>query len=109
MSAIAIRHLTKRYPGTQAGLFDCSLEIESGEHMVIAGPSGAGKTTLLRLIAGLEMPDSGTVSISARDVTNWPPRKRDVALVAQRPAVYPQRSVRRNLAISVELRQRRSS
>jgi multiple sugar transport system ATP-binding protein len=108
MSAIAIRHLTKRYPGTQAGLFDCSLEIDSGEHLVIAGPSGAGKTTLLRLIAGLETPDSGSISIGKLDVTQLPPRERGVALVAQRPAVYPHRTVRRNLVISIELRQRRS-
>src|SRR5262245_60966238 len=108
MSAITIRNLTKRYPGTQSGLFDCSLEIESGEHMVVAGPSGAGKTTLLRLIAGLETPDSGTVGIADRDVTHLPPQGRGVALVAQRPAVYPHHTVRRNLAMTVELRQRQS-
>ena len=107
MSAIAIRNLTKRYPGTQAGLFEFSLDVESGEHLVIAGPSGAGKTTLLRLVAGLETPDAGSIAIGSADVTRLPPRKREVALVAQRPAIYPHLSVRRNLSASVELRQRR--
>jgi ABC-type sugar transport system ATPase subunit len=108
MSAITLRNIAKRYPGTQAGLFDCSIDIESGEHFVIAGPSGAGKTTLLRLIAGLEKPDAGSILIGGQEVTTWPPRKRRLALVAQRPAVYPHLSVRRNLSISVELRQRKS-
>jgi multiple sugar transport system ATP-binding protein len=107
MSAIAVRSLTKRYPGTRSGLFEFSLDIESGEHLVIAGPSGAGKTTLLRLIAGLETPDAGSISIGSNEVTFWPPCKRGVALVAQRPAIYPHLSLRRNLSASVELRQRR--
>ena len=107
MSAIALRNLTKQYPGTQAGLFELSLDVVSGEHLVIAGPSGAGKTTLLRLIAGLETPDSGSVSIGSSDVTHWPPRTRGVALVAQRPAIYPQLTVGRNLSSGIELRQRR--
>jgi multiple sugar transport system ATP-binding protein len=107
MSAIEIRNLTKRYPGTQAGLFEFSLAVESGEQLVIAGPSGAGKTTLLRLIAGLETPDGGSVHSGSNDVTSWPPRKRGVALVSQRPAIYPHLSVWRNLSTSVELRRKR--
>src|SRR5437879_2246197 len=108
MPAISTRNLTKRYPGTQAGLFDCSLDIESGEHLVIAGPSGAGKTTLLRLIAGLETADSGQVVIAGADVTSMLPQHRRIALVAQRPAVYSHLCVRRNLSIGIELRQKRS-
>ena len=107
MSAIAVRNLTKRYPGSNAGLFDCSLDIAHGEHLVVVGPSGAGKTTLIRLIAGLEECDSGTISIGGRDVTRLPPNERGIALVAQRPAVYPHWNVERNLASAVELRQRR--
>lgn len=107
MSAISILHLTKRYPGSNAGLFDCSLDIAAGEHLVVVGPSGAGKTTLLRLIAGLEECDSGTISIGGRDVTRVPPNERGIALVAQRPAVYPHWNVERNLGSAVELRQRR--
>src|SRR4051812_33206397 len=107
MSAIAIRNLTKRYAGTQSGLFEFSLDVKSGEHFVIAGPSGAGKTTLLRLVAGLETPDTGSIAIGSADLTRLPPRKREVAMVAQRPAIYPHLSVRRNLSASVELRQHR--
>jgi multiple sugar transport system ATP-binding protein len=106
MSSISVRNLGRRYPGTQCGLFDFSLEVTSGEHIVIAGPSGAGKTTLLRLIAGLETPDAGQITIAGNDVTHWPPRKRNLSLVAQRPAIYPHLTVRRNLSISVELRRK---
>ena len=105
MASVSVRGLTKLYPAAKSGVRGVSLDIASGEHFVIVGPSGAGKTTLLRLIAGLETPDAGTVHIGDRDVTRWPPHHRRVALVAQRPALYPHLSVRRNLAASVEFRQ----
>jgi ABC-type sugar transport system ATPase subunit len=107
MAAVTLRNLTKLYPASRAGVRDVSLDIASGEHFVLVGPSGAGKTTLLRLIAGLETPDTGQVLIGARDVTRTPPHQRRVALVAQRPALYPHLSVRHNLAAGVEFRQGR--
>src|SRR5207302_3039469 len=107
MAAVSVRDLTKLYPATKTGVRGVSLDIPSGEHFVLVGPSGAGKTTLLRLIAGLETADAGTVHIAGRDVTRWPPHRRHVALVAQRPALYPHLSVRRNLSAGVEFRQDR--
>src|SRR5437764_467948 len=105
MAAVTLRDLTKLYPASRSGVRGVSLDIAAGEHFVLVGPSGAGKTTLLRLIAGLERPDAGTVAIAGRDVTQAPPYQRHVALVAQRPALYPHLTVRRNLAAGVEFRQ----
>src|SRR5439155_6597345 len=107
MAAVTLRDLTKLYPASRSGVRGVSLDIAAGEHFVLVGPSGAGKTTLLRLIAGLETPDGGSVAIAGRDVTHTPPYQRRVALVAQRPALYPHLSVRRNLAAGVEFRQGR--
>src|SRR5262245_51143587 len=106
MASVSVRGLTKVYPTSNGGIRSIDLDIAGGEHLVVAGPSGAGKTTLLRLIAGLETPDSGVVRIVGQDVTRWPPHRRHLALVAQRPALYPHMTVRRNLAASVEFRQR---
>src|SRR5436190_13645684 len=107
MAAVTLRDLTKLYPASKAGVRGVTLDIAAGEHFVLVGPSGAGKTTLLRLIAGLETPDSGSIALAGRDVTRTPPYQRRVALVAQRPALYPQMTVRRNLSASVVFRQGR--
>jgi ABC-type sugar transport system ATPase subunit len=107
MASVSLRDLTKLYPATKTGVRGVSLDINSGEHFVLVGPSGAGKTTTLRLIAGLETADVGSVHIAGREVTRWPPHRRRVALVAQRPALYPQLTVRRNLSAAVEFRQDR--
>ncbi|HEX4589741.1 MAG TPA: ABC transporter ATP-binding protein [Gemmataceae bacterium] len=107
MASVSVRDLTKLYPASKSGVRGISLDIVSGEHFVIVGPSGAGKTTVLRLIAGLEKTDSGVIIIAGQDVTRWAPHRRRVALVAQRPALYPHMTVRRNLAASVEFRQGR--
>ncbi|HTK77690.1 MAG TPA: ABC transporter ATP-binding protein [Gemmataceae bacterium] len=107
MPAVSLRSVTKLYPTTRAGVRSVSLDVASGEHLVIVGPSGAGKTTVLRLIAGLETPDAGSVLFDGRDVTRDPPHTRHVALVAQRPALFPHRSVRRNFSASVEFRESR--
>src|SRR5947209_4656 len=107
MPAVSLRSVTKLYPTSFAGAHSVSLDVANGEHLVIVGPSGAGKTTVLRLIAGLETPDSGNIFLDGRDVTRDPPHARHVALVAQRPALFPHRSVRRNLSASVEFRESR--
>jgi ABC-type sugar transport system ATPase subunit len=107
MASVSVRDLTKLYPASKSGVRGVSLNIESGEHFVVVGPSGAGKTTVLRLIAGLETADGGAVQIAGQDVTHWPPHRRHVALVAQRPALYPQLTARRNLSAAVDFRQGR--
>ncbi|MBA2259658.1 MAG: ABC transporter ATP-binding protein, partial [Acidobacteria bacterium] len=80
------------------------LEVEAGECLVLLGPSGCGKTTLLRLLAGLERPDAGTISIGNRVINELPPARRDVAMVFQNYALYPHLTVRRNIAFPLEVR-----
>jgi multiple sugar transport system ATP-binding protein len=81
-----------------------SLEIESGEFLVLVGPSGCGKSTLLRMIAGLEDVTDGAILIDARDVTELPPRARDIAMVFQTYALYPHMTVRENLGYGLKVR-----
>jgi multiple sugar transport system ATP-binding protein len=97
MADIALQGVAKRFGDVEA-IKDLSLAIDEGEFVVILGPSGAGKTTLLRLVAGLERPDRGSVSIGGRDVTRLPPAARDVAFVFQQYSLYPHLSVYDNLA-----------
>ena len=81
-----------------------SLLIEEGEFFVLVGPSGSGKTTLLRLIAGLEEADSGQIFLDDNHVTDLRPRARDIAMVFQDYALYPQLSVRDNIGFGLKRR-----
>src|SRR5690348_9792842 len=103
MAQITLEHVGKAFAGTVA-VDDVSLEIADGEFLVLVGPSGCGKSTLLRLIAGLEEPTSGSISIGARDVTDLPPRDRDIAMVFQTYALYPHMTVRQNLGYGLKTR-----
>lgn len=104
MAAITLEHVCKTYPSRVRALHELNLQIADGELLVVIGPSGSGKTTLLRLIAGLEEPTSGTIRIGCRDTANVPPRDREVALVFQRPALFPHRNVYQNLIFGWQLR-----
>jgi len=79
------------------------LEVADGEFLVLVGPSGCGKSTLLRMVAGLEEVTEGRVLIGGRDVTDAPPKDRDVAMVFQSYALYPHLSVRRNIGYPLRL------
>jgi multiple sugar transport system ATP-binding protein len=109
MAQVVLEKLSKTFPGGVAAVRDLSLTVADGEWLVLVGPSGCGKTTTLRLIAGLDQPTIGAVRIGGNDVTAWPPWRRDVAMTFQRPALYPHRSVRANLAFGLALAQRRGS
>jgi len=99
---IHIQNLVKVYPGTtEAATDDVSLDIHDGEFMVLLGPSGCGKTTLLRMVAGLELPDSGSVAIGGKDITYLPPQSRNLSMVFQSYAVFPHRKVRDNIAFGL--------
>ncbi len=97
MSALTIRGLAKNYPGEVVGLHPTDLTVEAGEQLVLLGPSGSGKSTLLRLLVGLETPDSGEIWVHGVRVDRLPPHRRGIALVPQRPALYPQMTVQQNL------------
>jgi multiple sugar transport system ATP-binding protein len=83
---------------------DVTLEIASGEFMVLVGPSGCGKSTLMRMVAGLEDVTEGTILIAGRDVTELSPRHRDIAMVFQNYALYPHMTVRKNLGYGLKVR-----
>ena len=97
MAELRLENLHKRFGAVQA-VADLSLDVASGEFIVLLGPSGAGKTTTLRLVAGLEKPDAGRVCIGGRDVTADAPALRDVTFVFQQYSLYPHLSVFDNLA-----------
>jgi multiple sugar transport system ATP-binding protein len=80
-----------------------SIDIEDGEFVILVGPSGCGKSTLLRMIAGLESISSGEVKIGDRVVNDLPPKDRDIAMVFQNYALYPQMTVAQNLGFALEL------
>jgi len=103
VAPVTFENVTKKFGETTA-VSDFSLEIEDGEFMVLVGPSGSGKTTALRLLAGLEALTSGTIRIGERVVNTVAPRERDIAMVFQDYALYPQMSVRQNLAFGLKIR-----
>jgi ABC-type sugar transport system ATPase subunit len=103
MSAVAFRSVSKRFGSVEA-VRDLTLEVADGELMVLVGPSGSGKTTALRMLAGLEAVDSGEVEIDGRVVNGVAPRARDVAMVFQDYALYPQMTVRDNMAFGLRRR-----
>jgi multiple sugar transport system ATP-binding protein len=89
--------------GTPPAVDALSLDIHDGEFMVLVGPSGSGKTTALRMLAGLEPIDSGRVEIGNRDVTQVPPKDRDIAMVFQNYALYPQKTVAENMGFALKM------
>ncbi|WP_050629873.1 ABC transporter ATP-binding protein [Bradyrhizobium viridifuturi] len=106
MADVTLRNVTKRFGAVEA-VRDLSLTVGDGEFLVLLGPSGAGKTTTLRLITGLEKPDTGSVMIDGRDVTQDPPGSRDIAFVFQQYSLYPHLTVYDNLAFPLRSPARR--
>ena len=105
MAEVRYSAVTHRYPGADAPAVDnLDLEIADGEFLVLVGPSGCGKSTTLRMLAGLEPPkniESGRITIGDVDVTHLPPRARDVAMVFQNYALYPNMTVAQNMGFAL--------
>jgi multiple sugar transport system ATP-binding protein len=104
VAEILLDNVSKTFGGGVVAVDHVSLEIAGGEFLVLVGPSGCGKSTLLRMIAGLEEVTEGTIAIDERDVTDLPPRARDVAMVFQTYALYPHMTVRENLGYGLKVR-----
>ena len=85
-------------------LDDIELEVAAGEFVILVGPSGCGKSTLLNLIAGLDAPTAGSIAIGGRDVTDVPSKDRDIAMVFQSYALYPNMTVAANIGFALEMR-----
>jgi sulfate/thiosulfate transport system ATP-binding protein len=103
--AIEVRDISKSF-GTTPVLEDINLDVKSGALTALLGPSGGGKSTLLRIIAGLETPDVGTVSILGQESTYLPPQRRNVGFVFQHYAAFKHLSVFRNVAFGLEVRKK---
>jgi multiple sugar transport system ATP-binding protein len=103
MTAVRYDHATRTYEGTDvAAVNDLDLDIGDGELLVLVGPSGSGKSTALRMLAGLEPLDGGAIRIGDRDVSNVRPRDRDIAMVFQSYALYPQLTVAENMGFALK-------
>ena len=104
MASVTFDHATRMYPKAERPAVDAfDLHIPAGEFIVLVGPSGCGKSTCLRMLAGLEPLDDGSVFIGDVDVSNLPPKERDVAMVFQSYALYPHLTVAENMGFALKI------
>jgi ABC-type Fe3+/spermidine/putrescine transport system ATPase subunit len=103
VAAASVRSLSKSFKGARV-LENVSFDVGEGEALVLLGASGSGKTTILRIIAGLERPDAGSVTLHGRDVTDLPARERGVGVIFQSYALFPRMTVEANIAYGLRIR-----
>ena len=103
-SFLELRNLKKSFTSEEYVLQGINLQIDQGEFVTLLGASGCGKTTTLRIIAGLEQPDSGSVWLEGKDVTNLEPNQRDVNTVFQNYALFPHMNVADNIGYGLKIR-----
>jgi multiple sugar transport system ATP-binding protein len=103
MGALSIRQVKKSF-GPVHILKGIDIEVAEGEFLILVGPSGCGKSTLLNMIAGLDTPTSGGIHLGAREITHLPSKDRDIAMVFQSYALYPNMNVAQNIAFALEMR-----
>ena len=105
MASVEVSNVRKSF-GSFEVLHGVSISVDDGEFVILVGPSGCGKSTLLRMVAGLESVTSGELRIDGRLVNDVPPKERDIAMVFQNYALYPQMTVAKNMSFSLELARR---
>jgi multiple sugar transport system ATP-binding protein len=104
MATVTFDKATRLYPGSTVPAVDkIDLEVADGEFLVLVGPSGCGKSTTLRMLAGLEEVNDGRILIGDRDVTDVPPKDRDIAMVFQNYALYPHMTVAENMGFALKI------
>jgi len=106
MAFLDIDNVSKTFSKDTWAVKDFNLQVEKGELVSFLGPSGCGKTTTLRMVAGFEMPTQGTIRINGKDVTNVPPNKRDVGMVFQAYALFPNMTVGQNIGFGLKIAKR---
>ncbi|HTT58752.1 MAG TPA: ATP-binding cassette domain-containing protein, partial [Acidimicrobiales bacterium] len=104
MASISLESVTKVYPNGYEAIRGLDLAIDDGELMVVVGPSGCGKTTVLRMVAGLESVTAGTVRIGGEVMNDVTPKDRDIAMIFQSYALYPNMSVAQNIGFALRMK-----
>jgi putative spermidine/putrescine transport system ATP-binding protein len=106
MAFLTLTSVQKLFPGGVAAVEDFNLDVARGEFVSFLGPSGCGKTTTLRMIAGFEKPTSGTITVDGKDITYKPPNQRNVGMVFQSYALFPNMTVADNIGFGLKVRKR---
>ncbi len=102
MAYLSLSHISKLYNGNIA-VKDFNLDVEKGQLVSFLGPSGCGKTTTLRMIAGFEIPDSGMITLDGQDISKIPPNKRNIGMVFQSYALFPNMTVKDNIKFGLRM------
>ncbi|MCL4559413.1 MAG: ABC transporter ATP-binding protein [Chloroflexi bacterium] len=103
MDFLSLTNLSKTF-GAATAVEDFNLDVEKGEFVSLLGPSGCGKTTTLRMIAGFELPSTGKITVDGEDITNQPPNQRNVGMVFQSYALFPNLTIGQNIGFGLEVR-----
>ncbi|MDA8193987.1 MAG: ATP-binding cassette domain-containing protein [Thermaerobacter sp.] len=108
MAYLQIREIKRHFSGHRA-VDGVTVDVQQGEFVSLLGPSGSGKTTLLRMVAGFERPDAGTIHLENEDITQVPPQKRQIGMVFQSYALFPNLTAAGNVAFGLKVRKESSS
>jgi putative spermidine/putrescine transport system ATP-binding protein len=108
MAYLTLSNISKRF-GETVVVDDFNLDIDKGEFVSFLGPSGCGKTTTLRMVAGFELPTSGQVNLGGKDITNQPPNQRNVGMIFQAYALFPNMTVAQNIGFGLKIRKESSA
>ncbi len=108
MAYLSLSKVSKQFADSYA-VQDFNLDVEKGEFVSFLGPSGCGKTTTLRMIAGFEIPTAGKITLGDNDITNDPPNQRNVGMVFQAYALFPNMTVTQNIGFGLRVRRDKES